>query len=79
MAKSWVSDPYIKGSYSNYSVILKDKLQKTVPYKNIIVKEIFAPVNDQIFFMGEHATIISEIGTMEAALESGERIAALFE
>ena len=79
VAKSWVSDPYIKGSYSNYSVILKDKLQKTVPYKNIIVKEIFAPVNDQIFFMGEHATIISEIGTMEAALESGERIAALFE
>jgi monoamine oxidase len=78
VAKSWVSDPYTQGSYSNYSVALGDKLKNIIPYKNIQVKQIFQPLNDQIFFIGEHATILAEIGTMEAAIESGERIAQLF-
>jgi len=78
VAKSWVSDPYTKGSYSNYSVALEDQLKQIIPYRNITVKKIFQPINDQIFFIGEHTTILSEIGTMEAAIESGERIAKLF-
>jgi monoamine oxidase len=42
------------------------------------VKVLFEPVDDKIFFIAEHATILDEIGTMEAAVESGERIAELF-
>ena len=39
---------------------------------------MFEPIDDQIFFIGEHTSIIYEIGTMEAAIESAERTAKLF-
>jgi monoamine oxidase len=77
VAKSWVRDPYIKGSYSNYNYELGEKLDEVVLYKGIKIRKIFAPINSQLFFAGEHATILPEIGTMEAAVESGERIAKL--
>ncbi|MDJ1305797.1 MAG: FAD-dependent oxidoreductase [Candidatus Midichloria sp.] len=38
-------------------------------------KAIFLPIQDSIFFVGEHTTILECIGAMEAAVESGERIA----
>lgn len=47
-------------------------------YKGVIVKAMFEPVDDRVFFVREHTTILEEIGTMEAAVESGERIAELF-
>jgi monoamine oxidase len=78
VAKSWVADPFTKGSYSNYNVALGKKIDEFISYKGIKVKKIFAPVSNRIFFVGEHATILPEIGTMEAAVESGERIAKLF-
>lgn len=76
--KSWVQDPYAKGSYSFYNSLLGAQQAHTVPYRHIRVNEIFAPVNDQVFFIGEHTTILPEIGTLEAAVESGERIASVF-
>ena len=78
VAKSWSTDIYSKGSYSNYGLKLGEELGKHNVYKNIVVKTIFEPINDKVFFIGEHASIIDEIGTMEAAVESGERIAKLF-
>ena len=78
VAKSWVGDPYTKGSYSNYNVSLGKKTDELMVYKSIKIKQIFAPVDNRIFFIGEHATILPEVGTMEAAVESGERIAKLF-
>jgi monoamine oxidase len=75
IAKSWVDDPYAKGSYSNYGIALGDHFQKITSYKNMPIKEIFYPIQDQIFFIGEHTTILPEIGTLEAAVESGERLA----
>ena len=77
--KIWTADPYIKGSYAGYNVALGKALDDRLCYKNIEVKEIFAPINDQIFFIGEHTTLLDEIGTMEAAVESGERIAKVFD
>ncbi|XVN42369.1 MAG: hypothetical protein RCG15_07055 [Candidatus Rickettsia vulgarisii] len=38
-----------------------------------VIKQCF--IQDAIFFVGEHTTILECIGTMEAAVESGERIA----
>lgn len=78
VAKSWWEDPYAKGSYSNFGVSLKEQFAEQISYKGAKVKALFEPVNDRVFFVGEHTTILDEIGTMEAAVESGERIATLF-
>lgn len=44
-----------------------------------MVKAFFSPIEDQIFFIGEHTILIDEIGTMEAAaIESAERMARVF-
>ncbi len=74
VAKSWVDDSYAKGSYSNYGIASGDHFQKITSYKNTPIKEIFYPIQDQIFFIGEHTTVLPEIGTLEAAVESGERL-----
>ncbi|MBS0288615.1 MAG: FAD-dependent oxidoreductase [Proteobacteria bacterium] len=76
--KSWVKDLYAKGSYSSYGVVLQELFDQKINYQNIIVKKVFEPIDDRIFFVGEHTTIIDEIGTMEAAVESGERISQIF-
>lgn len=75
VVKSWVKDPYAQGSYSAFDISLKNVINKRMFYNNIEVKTLFAPIHDKIFFIGEHTTILDEIGTMEAAVESGERIA----
>lgn len=77
VAKSWVNDPYALGSYSAFDTSEGHEIDKRIHYQGIIIKALFAPINDRIFFVGEHASIIDEIGTMEAAVESGERIAKL--
>ena len=79
LTKTWTKDPYIKGSYSAYNRALGEDLDRLIKYQNISVKEIFSPLNNRIFFIGEHTTLLEEIGTMEAAVESGERIAQLFD
>ncbi|WP_032112600.1 flavin monoamine oxidase family protein [Candidatus Paracaedibacter symbiosus] len=76
--KSWFMDPYAKGSYSNFGLSLGGKLAETTVHQGISVKSIFAPIEDRVYFVGEHATILKEIGTMEAAVESGARITQLF-
>jgi monoamine oxidase len=78
VAKSWQEDPYAKGSYSNFGIDLKERFAEKIIYKGVTVKALFEPVEDRVFFIGEHTTILDEIGTMEAAVESGERIVDLF-
>ena len=76
--KSWISDVYAKGSYSAFDSRNND-LRNIVRYENIDVLEMFVPIDNHLFFVGEHTTILDEIGTMEAAVESGDRISELFE
>lgn len=76
--KSWVSDKFAKGSYSNYGIALAEQFAQRQEISGIEVSKIFAPANDKVFFVGEHATTLPEIGTMEAAVESGERISKMF-
>lgn len=78
VAKSWQEDLYAKGSYSNFGIDLKEQFAEKMTYKGVKVKVLFEPVDDRVFFVGEHTTILDEIGTMEAAVESGDRIANLF-
>ena len=74
----WSSDLYAKGSYCGYDIALANQLNREINYNGITMKEIFRPVKDQIFFIGEHTTILDVIGTMEAAVESAERIVKIF-
>lgn len=74
--KSWVNDVYAKGSYSNRG-IGKLAINKIITIKGEEVRNIFRPAKDQIFFAGEHTTTLPVMGTLEAAIESGERMARL--
>lgn len=75
---SWPSDPYAKGSYS-YIAPGQEALLKTLSeVKGEWVKELFAPIDETLYFAGEHASILLDVpGTMEAACESGERAARM--
>ena len=79
--QSWVQDPYSRGSYSSFGVGLNRLIDEKIQYKGVQFRAIFRPVSDRVFFIGEHTAIMSgvgTIGTMEAAVESAERLAKLF-
>lgn len=75
--KSWVHDPYTKGSYSNRGVGKATAFNEIISLRGEEVRNIFRPVHDQIFFAGEHTTTLPVVGTMDGAIESGERMARL--
>jgi len=60
----WVADPWVKGSYSYYR-----KGQFTA------FRGIEAKPQGRIHFAGEHTASYSSQGTMNGAIESGERVA----
>ncbi|GAB4270432.1 MAG: NAD(P)/FAD-dependent oxidoreductase [Opitutales bacterium] len=79
VAKGWFEDRFAKGSYSSFNHALKGRFGEVQYYRGVPVKAMFAPIDDRIFFVGEHTTLDEMIiGTMEAAVESGERIAQLW-
>ncbi|MBX9621420.1 MAG: FAD-dependent oxidoreductase [Alphaproteobacteria bacterium] len=77
--KSWINDPYAKGSYSNRGIGRSAILNEIITVRGEEVRNIFRPVRDQIFFAGEHTTTLPVLGTLESAIESGERMARLIE
>jgi monoamine oxidase len=73
---SWVNDPYARGSYSYIASGQEGVLIPTIEENGETFKALFAPIQGQLYFAGEHTSILSEVpGTMEAACESGERTA----
>jgi monoamine oxidase len=75
---SWVRDPYAGGSYSTIAPGQSSLLTKVEEVNGESVKSLFAPIDGTLYFAGEHASILSDVpGTMEAACESGERIARM--
>lgn len=75
--KSWIKDPYAKGSYSNRGIGRSARLNEIITLRGEEVRIIFRPVRDQIFFAGEHTSTLPVLGTLESAIESGERMARL--
>lgn len=77
---NWPEDPFAKGSYS-YQVAGKEALQThLIEQEGEQLLKLFSPINNTLFFAGEHCTIRTEImGTLEAAVESGERTARLMQ
>lgn len=75
---SWPNDPYAKGSYSYISPGQESLLTATREEEKKTVKTLFSSIDQKLYFAGEHTSILLECpGTMEAACESGERIARL--
>lgn len=73
---SWPNDPYAKGTYSYIASGQENLLTETVRKDGETFKALFAPIAQNLYFVGEHASILFDVpGTMEAACESGERIA----
>jgi monoamine oxidase len=59
--KSWVDDPFSKGSYSNRSPGTAVWLSKMGKSHGEKVRTAFRPVKDKIFFAGEHTTILDAL------------------
>jgi monoamine oxidase len=75
---SWPNDPYAKGSYAYIAPGQEALLTALKEDRGEIVKRLFAPIDQKLYFVGEHASILMEVpGTMEAACESGERAARM--
>lgn len=73
---SWLNDQYAKGTYSYIASGQEDVLVPTLEEDGETFKALFAPIQRRLYFAGEHSSILSEVpGTMEAACESGERVA----
>ncbi len=78
VAYSWPNDPFVKGSYTYVAAGQKDLFTAVETLDGEMVKTLFVPLHNTLFFAGEHTTIDEEIiGTMEAAVESGERTARM--
>lgn len=71
----WVDDPYAKGSYSFRSVETYDRIYEFITINNMTFREPYSPINNKVFFVGEHTAVEADIGTMEGAVESGYKVA----
>lgn len=78
VAHSWSNDPYIRGSYTCIAPGQEETFTSLAEYGSEKVKKLFMPIDGRLFFAGEHASILLDVaGTMEAAVESGERTARM--
>lgn len=75
--KNWATDAFAKGSYSTRGIGQAAVINEMSRVEGEEVRTLFHPVEDQIFFAGEHTTTLSALGTLEGAIESGERMARL--
>lgn len=79
VAHSWSEDPFAQGAYSYIGAKQEEIFTAQTECAGEKVRTLFAPINN-LFFAGEHTTILLDVlGTMEAAVESGERIARIIE
>lgn len=75
---SWPNDHFVRGSYSYIAPGQEDLLKALTEHKGETTKRLFAPIDHKLYFAGEHASILMDVpGTMEAACESGERVARM--
>lgn len=73
---SWANEKFSKGSYSSWGVNQFAFFDAKEEQFGETVRSVFRPIEDKIFFAGEHATL-EFTGTMEGAVESGERSARM--
>ena len=80
LGHNWSEDPFSQGAYSCIGAGQEELFASCIEVKGEKVKTLFAPIDGTLFFAGEHTSTHLEIGgTMEAAVESGEKAASLVE
>jgi monoamine oxidase len=75
-AVSWLDEEFSKGSASSWGVGQFELFDETVELLGERVRKVFRPIQNRIFFAGEHASI-DHPATMEGAVESGEKTARM--
>jgi monoamine oxidase len=71
---SWINEPFSEGSYSCVGVGCDALFTEVTELAGVPFKRLFQPIDNRLFFVGEHTSILSRCpGTMEAACESAER------
>ncbi|MBS0649470.1 MAG: FAD-dependent oxidoreductase [Verrucomicrobia bacterium] len=73
---SWWNEQYSRGSFSNFGPHQYDLFNEKTFIDDITLKKVFRPVEDKIYFAGEHAALKYH-GTMEGAVSSGNQAARL--
>lgn len=73
---SWSNEKYSKGSYSYFGHDYWNVFNVLRREYGDNMREVFRPINKQIFFAGEH-TALYHTATLEGAVESGERTARI--
>lgn len=77
---SWPLDPFAKGSYAYIGVGQEELFTTLQEHDGFVTKALFAPIDHQLYFAGEHASTLLDIpGTMEAACQSGNLAADMIE
>src|SRR5262249_8227921 len=72
----WKNEEFSKGSYSSWGVGQFSLFNATEEHNGEMVRKVFRPISNQIFFAGEH-TALEYPATMEGAVDSGERAARM--
>jgi monoamine oxidase len=73
---SWINELYSKGSYSCVAPGQEVAYEQFSDYHGEKIRTVFRPIEDAIFFAGEH-TSLENTGTLDGAVESGERAAKM--
>lgn len=73
---SWKHEKYSKGSYSSWGLGQYEIFNAMEEHLGEMVRTVFRPIDDKIFFAGEHAAI-GDASTLDGAVESGERTARM--
>lgn len=72
----WMNEEFSKGSYSSWGIDQFASFDATEDHLGETVRTVFRPIDNSIFFAGEHAAL-EYPATMEGAVESGERTARM--
>lgn len=77
ITKSWKDDSFAQGFYSTYGKNNPAEFATTSEYEGVEIKTLFLPIDNRVFFAGEHLSIENN-GSMEGAVESGYQVSELF-
>lgn len=79
VAISWIHEEFSKGSYSNYGVGTFVFFNEFIDEYQESVRKAFRSIDGRIFFAGEHTAPQGDNGTMDGAVNSGERAARMLQ
>lgn len=73
---NWSNEEFSKGSYSVLGVQQENLFQNFIEIAGENIRVVFRPINNQIFFAGEH-TSVDYPATLQGAVDSGEKVSRM--